>query len=266
MADPLELSEDVDLAPEWRRYVLDMHAKLAALDHYEVLGVPRDATKKAIKSAYFGLAAKVHPDRHFKKKLGSYKAKMEHIFARLSIAFETLSDAAKRDAYDKTLAPATPQAPAGAPATRPTGSAGAPSAPMVRAAVDPKIAAQRQAAMDALKQRFADGKARAKQQVELGHRARAAGDFLSASEAYRIALLAMPNDAEVKTAFDDVQKAAAEKLVEANRKKAMLEERFGRWAAAAESWEKVAAARPNDAEVSERLAQALARAAREAAS
>ncbi len=249
MADPPELSEDVDLPIEWRRYVLDIHPRLASVDHYEVLGVPRSADKKTIKKKYFELAAKVHPDRYFQKKLGSYKAKMEHIFARVSIAYETLSDRDKRPAYDKTL-----------PAE--VVSEGVIKvAPAMRAPVDPEVAKKRAAAMEALKQRFADGKARAKQHVDLGHRARAAGDFLGASDAYRQALAVMPNDAEVKAAFDEVQRAAAEKLVEANHKKAILEEKFGRWAEAVESWEKVAAARPNDEAVRARLAQALARAA-----
>jgi curved DNA-binding protein CbpA len=247
----MELEEDIDLPMEWRKYVLEIHPRLATVDHYEVLGVPRDAERKAIKQKYFELAARVHPDRYFQKRLGAYKSKMEYIFARVSIAYETLSDKDKRAEYDKTL-PSLAQS-----------SGALRAAPAVRAPVSPEIAARRAAAMEALKQRFTDGKGRAKQHVELGNRARAAGDFLAASEAYRQALAFMPGDAEVKAAFDEVQRAAAEKLVEANQKKAMLEEKFGRWAEAVEAWEKVAVAKPNDEFVRTRLAQALARAARD---
>ena len=164
-ADPPEPSEDVDLDPERRKYVLDAHARLAKLTHYELLGVGRGADKKAIKRAYFALAAVVHPDRYFGKKLGSYKPKMEALFARISLAFETLSDKNKRARYDAML---------GAP---PASSAG-PAAPL-----DPKVAAQRQAAMDALKQRFAEAKQKSKQHADAAVIARAAGDFAGAAEA-----------------------------------------------------------------------------------
>jgi curved DNA-binding protein CbpA len=239
MPDPPELHEDVDLPLEWRRYVLDVHARLGSLDHYQLIGVARDADKKAIKAAYFRLAASVHPDRYFRKKLGSYKTKMEVIFARISVAFETLSDAKKRAAYDAALP---------APVS------------VARAPVDPKVAAERQRAMDALKQRFVDGKAKAQQHVEAGRRAKAAGDWLAAALAYRAALDVLPNDPEIRRALEEVERGASERLVEANRKKAMLEERFGRWSKAAEAWQKVSAARPEDDEARRRLAQALARA------
>jgi hypothetical protein len=41
-----------------------------------------------------------------------------------------------------------------------------------------------------------------------------------------------------------------------------MEEKYGRWAAAAASWKRVATARPNDEKVRERLANAMSRAAR----
>src|SRR5438477_607676 len=130
MPDPPELHEDVDLEMEWRRYIIEMHARLDALDHYQTLGVARDADRKTLK------------------------------------------------------------------------------------------------------------------------------------EAYRAALAISPNDPDIKAAFEETQRASAEKLVDAHRKKAVLEERFGRWAEAADAWQKVLVARPDDLEVRERLAQALARAAR----
>jgi tetratricopeptide (TPR) repeat protein len=139
----------------------------------------------------------------------------------------------------------------------------APAAPAVKAPVDPKVTARRQAAMDALKQRFSDGKVKAKEHVDAGNRAKAAGDYLAAAESFRAALAITPNDPEIKAAHEEMLKASAEKLVEANRKKAMLEERFGRWAEAAESWQRVVTGKPDDAEARDRLAQALARAARD---
>jgi curved DNA-binding protein CbpA len=243
MADSPDPREEVDLDIEWRKYILDMHARLAALDFYQVLGVPRTADRKAIKKAYFDLAAKLHPDRYFGKRLGAYKPKMEAIFSRLTLAFSTLDNRVQKAKYDEALAK-IPVA----------------NLPKAKAPVDPKLAAQRNAAMEALKQRFNDGRAKAKQHVEAAERARAAGDLIAAAEAYRAALALAPSDPQIKSAFEETERASADKLVAAHRKKALLEERFGRWTEAAEAWQKVLAARPDDADAKQHHEQALARA------
>jgi curved DNA-binding protein CbpA len=101
--DPSELDEDVDLAVEHRRRVLDLYYQLEELDHYELLGVPRTAEKKAIKKAYYDLAAVFHPDRYFRKRLGSFKAKMEIVFGRITSVHDTLTDKVHRAEYDAYL-------------------------------------------------------------------------------------------------------------------------------------------------------------------
>ena len=72
--DPKELEEDVELSPDQKKRVLDMYYRLDDLDHYTLLGVGKDADKKTVKRSYFELASLMHPDRYFKKKLGSFKA------------------------------------------------------------------------------------------------------------------------------------------------------------------------------------------------
>jgi len=240
--------EEVDIEVEKRRYIADAYARMAQLTHYELIGVPRSADKKEIKRAYFQLAAIVHPDRYFGKKLGSYKAKMEALFARLSVAFETLTDRDKRAHYDARLGAAPTAA---QQQERPA----APKAP-----VDPKILAQRQAAMEALKQRFTDGKAKAKQLADAAALARAAGDFVGAVDAYQRALAVAPGDATLTAALAEMKKAAAAKVAESDQRQAILEEKYGHWVEAAASWRKVVLARPDDAAARERLAAAEARA------
>jgi len=61
-------------------------------DHYETLDVPRDASPEAIKKTYRKKAKKTHPDK------GGDKAE----FTALALAYETLSDAEKRERYDRT--------------------------------------------------------------------------------------------------------------------------------------------------------------------
>lgn len=62
---------------------------------YDVLGVTRDADDKAIKSAFRKLAMECHPDRN----PGDTAA--EQRFKEASAAYEVLSDAQKRAAYDR---------------------------------------------------------------------------------------------------------------------------------------------------------------------
>lgn len=62
--------------------------------YYETLGVAEDADSKAIKKAYRKLALKYHPDRNKDNKQAEEK------FKKVSEAYETLSDDAKREEYD----------------------------------------------------------------------------------------------------------------------------------------------------------------------
>lgn len=63
-------------------------------DYYAVLGVPRTADEKQIKSAYRRLARKYHPDVN--KDAGA-----EEQFKRANEAYEVLSDSEKRAQYDR---------------------------------------------------------------------------------------------------------------------------------------------------------------------
>jgi tetratricopeptide (TPR) repeat protein len=97
------MREDVDLDEEARREVLDRHRSLDQLDHYAQLGVAHDADRKIVKRAYFDLAARFHPDRYFRKRLGSFKTRMEVIFGRITLAHDTLTSPEKRADYDAYL-------------------------------------------------------------------------------------------------------------------------------------------------------------------
>jgi curved DNA-binding protein CbpA len=102
--DPTELEEvGVDLDSERRREILDAFYRLDHLDHYQLLGVERDADKKDIRESYFRLSKTFHPDTLFGKRLGTYKVKMEAVFRRLTDAYEVLSKAKKRERYDDYL-------------------------------------------------------------------------------------------------------------------------------------------------------------------
>ena len=70
---------------------------MAKRDFYEVLGVAKNASEEEIKKAYRKLAMKFHPDRH----QGDDAKEAEGKFKEVKEAYEMLSDAQKRAAYDQ---------------------------------------------------------------------------------------------------------------------------------------------------------------------
>ncbi len=68
---------------------------MAKRDYYEVLGLSRNATEAEIKQAYRRLAMKCHPDRNPGDK------QAEERFKEAKEAYEVLSEARKRAAYDQ---------------------------------------------------------------------------------------------------------------------------------------------------------------------
>jgi DnaJ-class molecular chaperone len=64
-------------------------------DYYAVLGVPKNAAEKDIKSAYRKLARKWHPDANLKNP-----KEAEEKFKEISEAYEVLGDPEKRKKYD----------------------------------------------------------------------------------------------------------------------------------------------------------------------
>src|ERR687895_1559356 len=67
---------------------------MARRDLYEVLGVASDATQEDIRKAYRKLARTHHPD------VNHHDPDAERRFKEINLAYQTLSDPAKRRQYD----------------------------------------------------------------------------------------------------------------------------------------------------------------------
>jgi len=73
---------------------MSSNTRVSKADYYDVLGVSREASDQELKSAYRKQALKYHPDRN----PGDHAA--EEKFKEASEAYQVLSDAEKRAAYD----------------------------------------------------------------------------------------------------------------------------------------------------------------------
>ena len=83
-----------------RNEIENLLGNLGSLDHYSALGLDEAASTIQIKKAYFKAAKKYHPDALARLGLDDLKGPAAQVFARIAEAFETLSDADKRKAYD----------------------------------------------------------------------------------------------------------------------------------------------------------------------
>lgn len=361
----IELESPADLTTDQKRRILNAYYGLEGKDFYELLGLPRNADKKDIRVAYFELSRLFHPDSMFGRKLGTFQAKMESVFKRLTEAYEVLGRKQRRAEYDEYLAStattsamqhtldrvdsevralssappsfaepkvasqparAAPQ-PSAATATvaaavaksgnpppqdegrlssvgmrppasleerkaharerlrrsfagAPTGpnpqppSAASPSAPVgpvARSSVIPPGAARngaerRDSAIKGLRQSLrqsstgSGGVEPVLAQLRKAKDAEQAGDLLAAAAALQAALTLQPNHKDIQAQYDRVSKAVTRKLADNYEKQARYEEKQGKWAAAALSWERVADGRPENFEAARAVAEALLKA------
>jgi len=104
--NPVDLTEDVDVDVDRRKEILFVHAHLGEWDYWKLLGIHWNAGVEEARAAYRERVKVFHPDRYPGRRLGSYRARLEQIFRKLTEAKDVLSDEARRAAYaSKTAAP-----------------------------------------------------------------------------------------------------------------------------------------------------------------
>lgn len=83
-------------------------SKLALLDsdanHYSLLGIEQGASEAGLRSAYFDLAKKLHPDRLHAIGMKAQTQDAQRLFAAINKAFAVLSNPKERHQYGKVLA------------------------------------------------------------------------------------------------------------------------------------------------------------------
>jgi curved DNA-binding protein CbpA len=74
-----------------------------ATNYYEIMELPTTAGADEIKDAYYALARRYHPDRFHLQSGTQLHAKLSSAFARITQAYEKLTDPSARTAYDRAL-------------------------------------------------------------------------------------------------------------------------------------------------------------------
>jgi curved DNA-binding protein CbpA len=98
-----QVRESDELTDRLREEVARKLHFYSSADHYEILGVTRQATTSDIKAAYYQLAKKFHPDRHRNTEHSDLRGKLESLLSLITQAYDTLSEAPQRAAYDERL-------------------------------------------------------------------------------------------------------------------------------------------------------------------
>ncbi len=90
---PEEIQKQVEIIEQ-------TYAGLSHKDYYTLLGVTTKADMPQIKTAYYRLARKFHPDRYYGLEDPIVKEKIDIIFSTINVAYETLKNSKSRHQYD----------------------------------------------------------------------------------------------------------------------------------------------------------------------
>jgi len=213
--DPAALAEDVDLDLERRKEILRAEALAASGTLWQALGLPWNAPTSAVKGAYLDAAKVFHPDRYAGKRLGTYRARLERIFRRVTEARDVLGDEIRRAAYARTTAPATEFAKMEA-----------------RKLEDERRSAERRARL-ARQNPLVARAARVGELVGRGKAALERGDFISAANDLQLAQSIDPSNAELSALATEAKRRGAAQRASEHFDKGMAAEAMGSFATAA---------------------------------
>ncbi len=250
----------------------ELHRAMEGIENknfYEVLGVPTNATKVEIRSAYFVLSKKFHPDAFFGRELGQYKKMMEVVFRTATDAYEVLSRRKRRIQYDKenniVVEPRTESQPIPPPLSR---SMPSPSkvAPTQRNVVTPRDRTgsggrYRVPSRGPSRSRVVSESSRdAATESELLAQARdqeKRGDVEVAIRTLRRALARHPSMLDLQNELDRLVHKSQSSAESSHRAQAEALTREERWEQAAEAWAAICERAPSDVVAHVQAARAM---------
>lgn len=161
-------------------------------NHYEILGLPRNATLAQIKRRYRQLARKYHPD------VATDKEMAHRLFIQISEAYDVLSDSGRRRTYDATLSLEMPRPSGTASATTQQTSPRRSPSQHIKDAQWAFIQKRFTEAANHCKEALKDNPRNAQAHVILGDIYRLQGRSQSAANSYSYALQYNPQDRETE--------------------------------------------------------------------
>jgi len=84
-------------------FVRQIFPWLDQLSYYDLLGVPSGSDQTAVRTAFYRLAADLHPDRYHTLADRALKEQLEIIYARVCEGYRVLTTPDKRAAYERAL-------------------------------------------------------------------------------------------------------------------------------------------------------------------
>lgn len=215
--DESQLDEALDLDLNVQRRVLEFESCLG-LPYHELLGVPKGSDAKVVKRAYFKLSKEFHPDRYFRREVGSYAGRLDRIFKKVLEAHEMLSDPelcrVENHVEDSTEGVASAVAEPAAAGE----SVSAPAPPEAESVAETKQAPRPLSKLDRLRQRMpfkidpvaiAGRRVKAEEIFQAARRSQEVGKFNEAEANIRIAISFDPTRTDFKEALGGLRLESA---------------------------------------------------------
>jgi tetratricopeptide (TPR) repeat protein len=210
--------EEVDLDEARKREVLELEQSIDGKNHYQVLGVEPGSAPQVIKGAFYELSRRFHPDRFYGKSLGSFRARIERIFRRISEAHVVLADDERRATYLKAHPELTRRAaPRPAPPPPATPPVEAPAPPRSRTPEDDARSAERRSRL--AKHPYLTRTSRLSELIARSKAHVAQGEFGMAYADLNLAAQVDPKNAEVQALLAEARKRHDAARAEAEMKR-----------------------------------------------
>jgi curved DNA-binding protein CbpA len=86
-----------------RSWIVQQHAELDQKSYYQLLGIPRTADEREVRTAYYHMVARFHPDLYGDLLVPDLRAKLVTLYSRLVEGYRILRDPQRRAIYGKML-------------------------------------------------------------------------------------------------------------------------------------------------------------------
>ncbi|HJN77975.1 MAG TPA: DnaJ domain-containing protein [Myxococcota bacterium] len=71
--------------------------------YYDLFGVGRQFERPELRTSYYAISRRFHPDRFYRQDLGGHEELLEQVFAGINLAYRTLDDPEERGRYNREL-------------------------------------------------------------------------------------------------------------------------------------------------------------------